>query len=263
MTKIVFILSIVVTGVAGFFAYNNGRAFADVRNQVAALNSEIIREKAADDALIAEGSKLSSQVATIKGEIEIELERLKANKNKLLLAENDLKTAQTDLEDKLKKKVDLETKLGGLPKDVKPETLAEDINRMKKEQADLEAQAAMKADEVKKEDEKIAVENKKLADVNQKIADRRKLFERNAMQARVVAVNPDWGFVVIDAGKNDGINEATKLLVTRGRQTVGKISVLNVQNGTSVAGIVNDAIVGGTNILPGDRVILENLTMGQ
>ncbi|MBK8091273.1 MAG: hypothetical protein IPK32_04590 [Verrucomicrobiaceae bacterium] len=263
MIKVIFILSIIVTGVAGFFAYNNGRAFANVRNQVAALNAEILREKAADDALIAEGNKLSNQVNTLKGEVEVEAERLKANKNKLTLAESDLKTVQADLEDKTKKKIDLETKLGGLPQGVKPETLAEDINRMKKELADFEAQATMKAEEVKKEDAKVAEENKRLADVNQKIADRQKLFERNSLTARVVAVNPDWGFVVINAGKNDGLNEATKLLVTRGKQTVGKVSVLSVQNGTAVAGIVNDAIVGGSQISPGDRVILENLSLGQ
>jgi hypothetical protein len=89
------------------------------------------------------------------------------------------------------------------------------------------------------------------------------MFERNSLQARVLAVNPDWGFVVIDAGKASGIEQDTKLLVTRNRQTVGKISILSVEGGRSVASIVPDAIYGGSSIVPGDRVILENLTAGK
>mgnify|MGYP003386734958 FL=1 len=89
------------------------------------------------------------------------------------------------------------------------------------------------------------------------------MFERNSLQARVVAVNPDWGFVVIDAGKSSGIEQDTKLLITRDRQTVGKVSVISVEGNRTVAGIVPDAIYGGSKIAPGDRVILENLTAGQ
>ncbi len=263
MIKLPLILSILVTGVATFFAWQNGRAYSETRTQVATLNTEITGVKKTYDDLVADCVRLNAQVATLKGEVEVEAERLKQNKNKLTLAENDAKTVQADLETKLQKKAKLEEELGGLPQGVKPETLAEDINRMKKEQAELEAQALAKADEVKKEEAKIADIDKRLADVNQKIADRKKLFDRNSLQARVVAVNPDWGFVVISAGKSAGLNEDSKLLVTRDRLTVGKISVLSVQNSTAVASIVPDAIVGGASIAPGDRVILENLAMGQ
>ncbi|MFO0442612.1 MAG: hypothetical protein ACK5ZM_01665, partial [bacterium] len=142
-------------------------------------------------------------------------------------------------------------------------TIAADINRMKADQAELEAQGLAKDDEIKKEEAKIADAQKKLDDVVRKIEERRKLFERNSLQARVLAVNPDWGFVVIDAGKASGIEQDTKLLVTRNRQTVGKISILSVEGGRSVASIVPDAIYGGSSIVPGDRVILENLTAGK
>jgi septal ring factor EnvC (AmiA/AmiB activator) len=146
---------------------------------------------------------------------------------------------------------------------VKPETIAQDINKMKQEQAELEAQALAKADEVKKEEAKIGEIQKRLADVERKIEDRRKLFERNSLQARILAVNSDWGFVVIDAGKASGIEQDTKLLVTRNRQTIGKISVMSVDGSRSVASIVPDAVLGNIGIAPGDSVILENLTAGQ
>ena len=92
-----------------------------------------------------------------------------------------------------------------------------------------------------------------------KIEDRKKSFDRNSLVARVVAVNDAWGFVVIDAGQSSGINEATKLLVTRGNQTVGKLSIVSVQGNRTVANILPETVASGLNVSPGDRVILENL----
>lgn len=263
MIKVLFILTILITGVAAVFAYKNGREFADVRTRIAGVNAEIAEEKKADAALVADCARLSGEVAKVKGDVDVEQEKLKQNKNRLVLAEGDTKRVQEELEAKITKKKALEKDLEDLPKDVKPETIAEDINRMKKEKADLEGQALLKADEVKKEEAKIADVQKRLDTVNQKIEDRRKMFDRNSLQARVVAVNPDWGFVVIDAGKGAGLEQDTKLLVTRNRQTVGKVSVITVENNRTVASIVPDAVYGGSSIAPGDRVILENLTAGQ
>ena len=84
-------------------------------------------------------------------------------------------------------------------------------------------------------------------------------FAGNSLTSRVLAVNQDWGFVVIDAGKSTGLTQDTKLIVTRGSLTVGKISVMNVEDTRSMATIVPDAVINGMTIMPGDRVILENL----
>jgi hypothetical protein len=263
MIKVLFILTILITGVAAVFAYKNGREFTDVRTRIAAVNAEIAKEKIADAALVADCARLSGEVAKLKGEIDVEQEKLKQNKNRLVLAESDTKRVQEEYAAKETKKNSLETELKDLPVGVKPETIAEDIARMKKEKADVEGAAILKAEEVKKEEAKVADVQKRLATVNQKIEDRRKLFERNSLQAQVIAVNPDWGFVVIDTGKSSGIEQDTKLLVTRNRQTVGKVSVISIDGSRTVASIVPDAIYGGSNIAPGDRVILENLTAGQ
>lgn len=42
-------------------------------------------------------------------------------------------------------------------------------------------------------------------------------------------------------------------------QTVGKVSVMKVEGRNTLAAIVPDAVVNGEVIMPGDRVILENL----
>ena len=58
---------------------------------------------------------------------------------------------------------------------------------------------------------------------------------------------------------SDGISEATKLLVIRGSQTVGKLSIVAVQGERTVANIIPDTLAAGMSIAPGDRVILEKL----
>jgi hypothetical protein len=93
----------------------------------------------------------------------------------------------------------------------------------------------------------------------EKIESRKKLFDRNSMTATIVAVNNDWGFVVIDGGEDKGITADTKLLVTRGQETIGRLSIVGVDGNKTVANIDQKSIRPGVAVAPGDRVILETL----
>jgi soluble cytochrome b562 len=142
---------------------------------------------------------------------------------------------------------------------MKPETMVEQINGMKKSTAEYQAQAEAKKKEVEAEQAKMVDSRRVLDEIVKKIEDRKKSFDRNSLNARVVAVNSDWGFVVVNAGKTLGITEAAKLLVIRGTQTVGKLSIVSVEGERTVANIIPESISKGINIAPGDQVILENL----
>jgi len=259
MTKVLFILSAVVILVASFFAYQNGREFAAVRLSIAGINSQIKTEQAADKVVIGQVNQLVADIGRVQGELDIEAEKLKAHKNKLSQAESETTRTQEELDAKVKRQQKLVVDLEKLPKDVKPETIAEDIARMRKEKLEFEAQAEAKKKETVAELEKVAVVQNRLAEVVRKIEERRKNFDRNSLTSRVLAVNHDWGFVVIDAGKSTGLTQDTKLIVTRGSLTVGKISIMNVEGTRSMAAIVPDTVLNGMTIMPGDRVILENL----
>jgi cell shape-determining protein MreC len=259
MTKVLFILSAVVILVASFFAYQNGREFAAVRSNIAVLNASIVNEKKTEKTVVGQVNQLVADISRVQGELDVEGEKLKAQKNKLAQAESEAMRVDEEFNAKVKKQQELTQLLADLPKDVKPETIAEDIARMKKEKLEYEAQAEQKKKDVAAEQEKVAGVQKRLDDVVRKIEERRKNFERNSLTSRVVAVNYDWGFVVIDAGKAAGLTQDTKLIVTRGAQTVGKVSVMSVENNSTMASIVPDVVVTGQIIMPGDRVILENL----
>ena len=259
MTKVLFILSAVVILVASFFAYQNGREFAGVRANIASINSELQTEVAADKKAVAEVGQLVADIGRVQGELDVEAEKLKAQKNKLAQAESESTRTQEELDVKVKQQQELAEKLAMLPKDMKVETLAEDIAKLKKDKIEFEAQAEAKAKEVAAEEEKVAGVQKRLDDVVHKIEERRKNFDRNSLTSRILAVNHDWGFVIIAAGKTAGLTQDTKMIVTRGLQTVGKISVMNVDGARTMASIVPDAVSNGQTIMPGDVVILENL----
>ncbi len=259
MTKVFFILSAVVILVSCVFAYQNGQDFTTVRKTVAGHADSIKTEEAASKKVITSISVVRGDIARVEGEIEIEAEKLKAQRNKLAQAEGEAQLAQKEYDTKAAEQKELAAKLAKLPKDVKVETLSEDINRLKKEKLEFEAQAEAKKKEVTAEEEKVAGIQARVDAVVHKIEERRKNFDRNSLSSRVLAVNHEWGFVVIDAGKSTGLTEETKLIVTRAGHAVGKISVMNVDSGRSMAAIVPGSVNNGEVIMPGDRVILENL----
>jgi hypothetical protein len=167
--------------------------------------------------------------------------------------------AQDKLDENNKKLADLRIRLEKLPKDMKPETMVEQINGMKKATAEYQAEVEMKRKEVEAEETKMVDARRALDEVVRKIEDRKKSFDRNSLNARIVAVNADWGFVVVNAGKSVGITDATKLLVTRGGQTVGKLNIVSIQGERTVANIVPETLTAGMSVSPGDQVILETL----
>lgn len=259
MTKVLFILSAVVILVATLFAYQNGRAFTDMRNKVQTANNKLKGEVTAIAALKAQIDDKTGQVAAIQQDLESQSEQLKSYKLKIAQSENDAKTAQDELTKRNASLEELKVKFAKLPQGVKTETLVEDQNKIRAAIDALKVEAEQKKKEVETEESKVVEVRKGLDDLARKVEDRKKGFDRNSLSARVVAVNRDWGFVVVDAGQARGITQSSKLLVTRGSQTVGKLSIVSVQDSRTIANILPDTLAKGMEIAPGDRVILENL----
>lgn len=259
MTKVLFILSTLLILVSTFFAYQNGREFAKVRQSVTALNVQVQSALSSANKIVADVGIVNGDIGKVQQDLDVESEKVKAQKLKIAQADNDSKRAQDELDTTNKKLADLRIRLEKLPQGMKPENMVESINTMKKETAELQAEVELKKKEVETEETKTVEARRSYDEVVRKIEDRKKSFDRNSLNARVVAVNSDWGFVVVNAGQSLGINEATKLLVTRGAQTIGKLSIVSVQGDRTVANIIPDSLSEGLSISPGDQVILEKL----
>ena len=211
-------------------------------------------EKAASEV-----AELKSNIVAANNDLSQEQERLaqanikKANALKDAEADNaELAKTQEEIN---KIKADAEK----LPAGVTIETINEDINKLKQTIADNEGKVEKIKEESSTKEKEVKKAEEELVEQEKRIDERKKLFERNRLTATIVAVNNDWGFVVIEGGTNKNITTDTKLLVTRGNDAIGKLNIVAVQANKTLANIVTKSVRPGMSIAPGDKVILESL----
>ena len=70
--------------------------------------------------------------------------------------------------------------------------------------------------------------------------------------AKIVRINREWNFVVLDIGKEEGILLNVEALVHRGDELIGKVRISEVQDQMSIADIRSDWLEG--DIREGDTV---------
>jgi hypothetical protein len=79
---------------------------------------------------------------------------------------------------------------------------------------------------------------------------------RNSVEARVTAVDNEWGFVVIGAGSNSGFSPQTTLLVKRDGKLIGKVNPSAIEPTQTIGEIEYKTLLPGVRIQPGDSVML-------
>lgn len=80
----------------------------------------------------------------------------------------------------------------------------------------------------------------------------------NGLVATVIAVNKEWGFVMINAGRQHGVSPDASLLVKRGNSRIGRLRIVTLEETSVVADLVDESLVKGVDVQPGDKVIFEN-----
>jgi len=259
MTKVLFLLSAVVMVVAGFFSYQNRETFIQSRKERTESVRQIKMEmkKVAD--INTEIGGVRDKMVGVNTEVSNATELLNVAKVQLKNAEEDAKRMEKEIQTSQDKLNEYKAKITKLPEGMTIETISEGMNKLKQSIADKEGEATKMQEQVAAKEADVKKTQARLDAVIEKIESRKKLFERNSMTARIVAVNNDWGFVVIDGGQDKGITVDTKLLVTRGTDTIGRLNIIGVQGNRTVANIDQKSLRPGLAVTPGDRVILETL----
>ena len=78
----------------------------------------------------------------------------------------------------------------------------------------------------------------------------------NSKEYMVTAVDPQWGFVVLNAGESSTLEPNTILLVTRNGKNIAKLKVTSKERTKTVAAIVPGTLAKGNRVEEGDRVFL-------
>jgi hypothetical protein len=109
---------------------------------------------------------------------------------------------------------------------------------------------------IKKEEKRLADKRAEIARYNERIQARDLRIAQNEIEARVTAVNHDWGFLVIGAGSNSGFMPDTRLLIKRNGRVIGKVKPSAVELTQTIADIDFKSLSPGVRFQPGDEVIL-------
>lgn len=75
------------------------------------------------------------------------------------------------------------------------------------------------------------------------------------LHGRIVVVNKDWNFVILDLGSNDGLVPNAEMLVHRGDKLIGKVLISGVTRELAIADIKADWIQG--QVKEGDFVAVQ------
>ena len=81
----------------------------------------------------------------------------------------------------------------------------------------------------------------------------------NGLTATVIAANKEWGFVMVNAGRQHGVSPDASLLVKRGNTRIARLRIVTLEDAVTVADVVDESIVPGIEVHPGDKVIFENV----
>ena len=95
-----------------------------------------------------------------------------------------------------------------------------------------------------------------ISDSRGQMAERSRGLSQNSVEPQIMAVNNEWGFVVINAGSDQGFRADKPLIVKRGDSFVAKLSITSLQKTQMVADIVKGSTPKGFVVMPGDRVVL-------
>jgi len=119
-----------------------------------------------------------------------------------------------------------------------------------------EVQAAMAELETKKKDTLIA--EQAVRELQQERIEHAKNVALNGLEATVIAVNREWGFVMVNVGKALGVAADASLLVKRSGERIARLRITDISEEVLMAEIVEGSLVEGGRVTPGDKVIFEN-----
>lgn len=83
------------------------------------------------------------------------------------------------------------------------------------------------------------------------------LIEKRTPQGKVLAADPNWGFLVVNVGDKQGVRPNGMLVVARDGNAIGKVKVTSVERDQAVAEMVPGTFGRGAGVRRGDVVVGE------
>ena len=243
------------------FSVKNRTALKDTRDARIKTNNQIVGvlndiQQTDDPALIASYEALYAQ--------EVRLAESKANTDSHNV---NIKRLDNEIAGLNSEKAPVDKKIGTAENAVKeiserfPGTTLQNVAvKIKQLESDLETakqDLATRKTELEVVNKKVAVNEVRIEKAEKVQTDRLSSIGRNATEGLITAVNTDWGFVLVNIGKDQGVQGDSQLIVQRDGIRIGNLNVVSIQPGLTVADINQKGL--SDSVEPGDKVIFENI----
>ena len=258
MTKIVLILSVLVmavTAVLGVLNLNLFKAERDEKDRVHRERQVVKEELNGTEDTLADTKGKLSDFKDERDEGSATLSNAKADLDRKKYEVQKLQAGLDESNLKLKEfKVVLEKYKGKSVEDLKDrlESMAQDITNKTAELEKIETELATANTAVDSNQGALETHAEKQVARSAGIA-------RNAFKATITAVNSDWGFVIINAGKKKGVTPESPLLVSANGKRIARLNIISIEPDITVADIDQDSLSRGTRVQPGHTVMYQNV----
>jgi DNA repair exonuclease SbcCD ATPase subunit len=243
------------------FSLKNRTALKDTRDARIKNNNQIVEvlndiQQTDDPALIASYEALYAQ--------EVRLAESKANTDShnvnIKRLDNEISGLNSEKAPVDKKIATAENAVKEISERFPGTTLQNVAEKIKQLESDLETakqDLATRKTELEVVNKKVAANEVRIEKAEKVQTDRLSSIGRNATEGLITAVNKDWGFVLVNIGKDQGVQGDSELIVQRDGIRIGNLNVVSIQPGLTVADINQKGLSG--SVEPGDKVIFENI----
>ena len=263
MIKTIFyILSILVIGAAAFFAFDNKKKLEDematyelrhADNTRVAANIKKTQGNLDDTSKALNNAKdKNSELTATKDSEESKERNLRATIEKY---QTEIDEAEAKLTEFAKAQKEIEDELGGV--NVAYDQIEPEIAKLEGERKEKQK----KLDELLMLEEKLMKNVKTNRDEIARLVGRldeiRSRMTLNSAQGIVTAVDPVWGFVIVNLGeKNSNVTSQSNLLVSRNGLLLGRLTVSSLEPNQTICDVDRKAMKPGQRIQRGDSVII-------
>ena len=243
------------------FSLKNRTALKDTRDARIKNNNQIVEvlndiQQTDDPALIASYEALYAQ--------EVRLAESKANTDShnvnIKRLDNEIAGLNSEKAPVDKKIATAENAVKEISERFPGTTLQNVAEKIKQLESDLETakqDLATRKTELEVVNKKVAANEVRIEKAEKVQTDRLSSIGRNATEGLITAVNKDWGFVLVNIGKDQGVQGDSELIVQRDGIRIGNLNVVSIQPGLTVADINQKGL--SSSVEPGDKVIFENI----
>ena len=238
LSRIILAIAIVACGSALFFAHKVGANRDGLRTNVANLTTE--------------KTKLTKDLADARTELTTAKQDLAKTRDDLTNTKGELEAGKVGLATKAQEAEKLQAELNTMTAELTQVKTDRDAaqqasDNVKKTLADAGvsdiSSVAQLGDQLKAQSEENQILSQQLA-ITRKDAvacnDKVKLLTTTPtdLRGRIAAVQDNWGFVVLNIGRDKSVQANTDFIVSRADKIVAKVQVRTVGNNTSVAEIL-------------------------